>query len=388
MGKREVLKWIFIGACAGLLMLAAFAGWTLWRDSPKRVVEKFMKAAQKEDWEAAWECLKLPDSPFLTAKALGGVLEDGPMAGLKSFQIKKTGEQEFTVSYEGAEGQKEEIAVQTEAAGRDGMWKAWKIVSPRFWAEDTEIEGYSFQTAQIDGILLTEEDEIRREENTVIYRIPYLFLGTHEVGATGEDPGFQQAGREVEIYQDRQLVIADSGQLTEESMEGLKESVREVWQQCLDSMVKGEMPEFVREESGNRSHFRFYTKNETLESDFNSLEIYYKYNRLYNDRYGLDTWWRLTELRVLELEIQVEQTGYQDGLFWVRLTTEGQIYSQWETPPGGFINRPGEYEKQESETTEQLWMIFVREDGKWKVTEFERAWTGSFAAAERRSGGI
>lgn len=361
MGKREIVKWIFIGIFAGLLILAALGGWVFWKNSPKRVVEKFVKAVQKEKWEDAWECLTLPDSPFLTSEALGGALEKGPMAGMRSFQVKKTGKMEFTVSYEGSEGQEEEIAFQIEEDGRDGIWKGWTIVSPRFWAEDIQIEAYSPLKVQVDGILLTEEEEASREENTVTYRIPYLFLGTHQVETLGEDEGLKDAVKETVINQDGQMVIAEAGDVTDETLEDLKERTRQIWQECLDGMAEGETPEFIMESEEERWSSQLYNSEGTLIRAFTYME----------GDYGQLLSLRVKELKLLDLDVQAEEVGYREGILWVRVQAEGRVYRRWRKAVPG--DHPWDEKKLEEEEERSLTVIYAREEGEWRVMDFDGA---------------
>lgn len=361
MGKREILKWIFIGIFAGLLILAALGGWMHWKNSPKRVVEKFVKAVQKEKWEKAWECLKLPDSPFLTSETLGGVLEKGPMAGMKGFRVKMTGEMEFTVSYEGSEGQEEEIVFQTEEDGRDGIWKGWTIVSPRFWAEDIQVEAYSSLKVQVDGILLTEEEEASREENTVTYQIPYLFLGTHEVETLGEDEGLKDTVKETVINQDGQMVIAEAGDVTEETLEDLKERTRQIWQECLDGMLESETPEFIIQSEEERWSSQIYNPEGTLLRAFDSMK----------SDYGGFLWLRLKELKLLDLDVQAEEVGYQEGILWVRVRAEGRVYRRWRKPVPG--DQPWDEKKLEEEEERSFTVIYAKEEGEWRVMDFDGA---------------
>ena len=372
MGKREIVKWIFIGIFAGLLILAALGGWMHWKNSPKQAVEKFVKAVQKEKWEEAWECLRLPDSPFLSSDALGEALEKGPMAGLKSFQVKKIGETEFTVSYEGSGGQEEEIVFQTEANGWDGIWKRRKIVSPRFWAEDIQVEAYSSLKVQVDGILLTEEEEASREENTVTYRIPHLFLGTHQVGAQGEDEGFARALAEVEIYRDRQFVMAEAGEPVGKEFEALKDQTLLLWRELLEGILKEELPGIVQENSSGQRYASIF--GSSIEQAYFTMGLYYGEGSL-------------EELELLSGESRIAETGYQEGKLWVRVEASGQVLSErvyysdaWDMPVYDYHRR--RREKRERSVGEKYFAaVFIKEDGEWRLMDIDGVGTGGSTAS-------
>ena len=77
------------------------------------------------------------------------------------------------------------------------------------------------------------------------------------------------------------------------------------------------------------------------------------------------------ELKLLDLDVKAEEVGYQKGILWVRVQAEGRVYRRWRKPVPG--DQPWDEKKLEEEEARSFTVIYAKEEGEWRVMDFDGA---------------
>lgn len=328
-------------------------------NNPETVIHTYMDAIMEQDWDMAYNCLSLPDSPYLTAEAYRRAVASGEMVGITNYRVEKKGKEgkkdskndfapNFQVQYmKKGNSQKMETMLQS-VSSREKKWlilEDWKISPVDALVADVQIYAYPMMEVTVDGVLLGPDTaKVEEGQADITYTIPYLFAGSHVIEVAAE--GFEPYSEEIVLNDLNDFVSLELPYIKEETMGQLAEQTGELWNSFLQGIVDDKIPEFVTAE---------------MMDAYDSSK--YRYELSGNDS-------TITEINLDQIAASLEDSGWDEGKFYVvvQLTAPMNITGQYGRYQG--FGRPMSYETITDSGYGSFRAAYFRVGSTWELADF------------------
>lgn len=238
-----------IGALLVLTVVFFMVGSYLY--SPQKTAREYYEAQLAGDWNRMYDCCLFPEGQFLSRKNFVnaksyGTEEQKEIPKIKNYRMRKTGTQEkngneiyqVTCTLEGiSEVQKLTLEI---ARGADvlGPFHNWYIVPENLYVKDVEFVIPEGAQLYLNGTRITDQYEKTEEEQegTVVYRIPYLFLGYHTVQI--QEKGKDEYREIVQVKDDSAIEILPELKLNDANGKKIADMVEDAVQSFCEAGMK------------------------------------------------------------------------------------------------------------------------------------------------------
>lgn len=252
-------KKLIISSLCAAGIIAVLGSAVAFAVSPKRTAEKYLKNLINKNTEALYDCVALPDGKFITEENFVKKMEEYTSDLLGNTDFTDFSIEEYDRKSLGSEGNFAKVYAVKLFSNLSGnssditlvlakqkekqhlVFPKYKVIIDNIVRTDITLTVFAppNSTSDIDGIPLETEDIVKKDVESVTYKIKAIFCGEHILTVSGEY--IKPNEYDLYIYKndtEKSVGTFKSYYLNNTAKSSLKETAAADWQKLFDSAIQ------------------------------------------------------------------------------------------------------------------------------------------------------